>query len=285
MRQMRRSLVAALVLFTAAISLDRVGIGSGDDTITGYAYVIALAAMVIPVLSPAARRMPVWIPGTMALATLAAAKVVLGDGLIGGVAAHVVATEGAFVTLAGMLGARLGATVARVDDLLATTAFGDSPVLDLEGRVAANEIHAELARGRRHDRPLSVTVITPTPRGLETALERASVEVDRAIKTRYLYGVLSRAVAGQLRRSDLLFEHRPSGRLVVLSPETDAAGLAPLVQRIVDAAAQHGIETAAGTASFPEDGVGFETLVGHAAAEIEDESEPRLRAVEQGGLG
>ncbi len=284
MTQVRRRIIAALALFTVAITLDRMGVSSGDRAIAGHAYVIALVAVLLPLISKGMRRTSAW---TVPIATggiLIGYSVLFKVGLSQSGSIHLAVTEVAFVALAAWLGHEIGWSLDRIDDLLSTAAFGESPALDLEGPTAANEIHTEIARGRRHDRPLSVTVLSPTAAGLEKALENVALDVDRSIRTRFIFGSLTRAVAEQLRRSDLLFEHRPSGRLIVLSPETDADGTALLVRRILEATAQVGIETQAGTAAFPEDGIGFESLVDHAQVALEAVAEPHLRAVERGGI-
>jgi len=284
--QVRRPIIAALALFTTAIALDRLGVGTGEDAIAGHAYFIALAAVIAPLLAPGVRRGTWWAMPVVTTTALIGYSALFDVGFFGQSDVHLAMTELTFVTLAAWLGRRVAIGLDRVDDLLAAAAFGDSPALDLEGPTAANEIHTEIARGRRHDRPLSVTVLTPTAEGLEAALTSASVEVDRSVRTRFLFGSLAKTIAGELRRSDLLFEHRPSGRLIVLSPETDTEGTELLVRRILDAAARTGIETQAGTASFPDDGVGFETLVSHAEAALtaETEAAPHLRAVDQADI-
>ncbi len=284
MTQVRRRIIAALALFTVAITLDRMGVSSGDRAIAGHAYVIALVAVLLPLISNGMRRKSAWTVPIAAGGVLIGYSVLFKVGFSQSESVHLAVTEFAFVTLAAWLGHEIGWSLDRIDDLLMTAAFGESPALDLEGPTAANEIHTEIARGRRHDRPLSVTVLSPTAEGLEKALDNVALDVDRSIRTRFLFGSLTRAVADQLRRSDLLFEHRPGGQLIVLSPETDAEGTALLVRRILDAAARVGIETRAGTAAFPEDGIGFESLVDHAQIDLEADADPHLRAVERGGI-
>ncbi len=284
MTQVRRRIIAALALFTVAITLDRMGVSSGDRAIAGHAYVIALGAVLLPLISRGIRRTSAWTLPIAAGGVLIGYSVLFKVGFSQSGNIHLAVTEVAFVALAAWLGHEIGWSLDRIDDLLMTAAFGDSPALDLEGPTAANEIHTEIARGRRHDRPLSVTVLSPTDAGLETALENFALDVDRSIRTRFLFGSLTRAVADQLRRSDLLFEHRPSGRLIVLSPETDAEGTALLLRRILDATARVGIETRAGTAAFPKDGIGFESLVDRAQIDLEARIEPYLRAVEREGI-
>ncbi|MEE9299303.1 MAG: hypothetical protein V3V29_09740 [Acidimicrobiia bacterium] len=282
MTQVRRPLLAALALFTAAITLDRMGVGSGQVVAT-HAYVIALLAIALPFVSPSMRRSGPLVVPIVAAAGLLGYSAASASGFFGQGAAHAAATEVALVALGGWLGCRLSTALDQMDDLLATAALGEPVAIDLSGPAAANEIRVELARSRRHDRPLSVTVLAPTPRGLARAVESTSLQVDRSVRTRFLFGALAHTVASQLRRSDLLFEHRPSRRLIVLSPETNGEGTSLLVERILDATARSGIETTAGSACFPMDGIGFDSLVAHAEAEMAADPAPRLRAVEPGG--
>jgi hypothetical protein len=271
-----------LALFIAAITFDRVGVEAGADAIASHAYVIALAAVALPLTLPSVRRMSIWILPAAAAGALVGYSALVGRGVFEPGSIHPATTELAFVALAAWLGHQLATNLIGLEDLMSSAAFGESPALDLEDPVAANEIHTEIARGRRHGRPIAVTVLAPTPEGLMAAMENVTLEIDHSVRARFLFGSLARTVAAQLRRSDVLFEHRPSGRLIVLSPETDQDGTDLLVQRILTATAATGIETRAGTATFPDDGTGFETLVNHAEADIEQSTAPLLRAVHQG---
>lgn len=285
MTHVRRPLIAALALFTIAIGLDRAGVRADADTVGTHAYAIAACAIMLPTFVAGIRRSRPALGIASAVGVLLAYSALFHTGYFGDGGVHLATIEVAFVALASGLGHAIGSTLDRFDLLLTNATVGESPAIDLEGATAANEIHTEVARSRRHDRPLSVTVLSPTARGLNDALDRAAIELDRAIRTRFLYGSLARTVAGVLRRSDLLFEHKPTGRLIVVSPETDADGTSLLLDRILTATAATGIETVAGTASFPADGIGFETLVEEAERDLAARTAtPRLRAVEQGGM-
>lgn len=282
MTQVRRPLIAALALFAGAITLDRVGLSEGGEAIATHAYVVAIIVFAVPLLSSLARRAATWTGVVAAVGAYSVTSLVIGAGPLSDGGIYLATTEFAFVTLAAWLGSHLAGAVSAFDDVVALAVSGDSPAVDLEGPTAANEIQAELARSRRHDRPMSVTVLGPTPSQLDQALERAAIELDRSVRTRFLFGSLARSVAKTLRRSDLLFEHRPSGRLIVVSPETDEGGTSLLVRRILTAATGAGIEVHAGTATFPDDGIGFEALVDHAETELAASTEPVLRALHHG---
>jgi hypothetical protein len=282
--QVRRPLIAALALFVGAIGFDRVGVAAGEEAVSTHAYLVAICFVALPLVVPAARRAAARTLAINAIGIAVGWSMLTGAGVFDGSGWHVALTEVVFVGLAAWLGSDLAAALGQLDEVITTTVSGESPALDLEGPVAANEIETEVARSRRHDRPMSVTVLGPTPEGLDAALDRAAIEFDQAMRARFVHGALARAVAGQLRRSDLLFEHRPSGRLIVLSPETDENGTSLLVRRITAAAERAGIDISTGTASFPDDGIGFEALFGHAERTLADSMHrPELRAVGDGG--
>jgi len=162
--QVKRPLVATLVLFIAAITLDRVGVEAGADAISSHAYLIALAAVALPLALPSVRRSSAWILPAAAAGSLVGFSALVGEGVFEPGSIHPATTELAFVALAAWLGHQLATNLVGLEDLMASAAFGESPALDLEDPIAANEIHTEIARGRRHGRPIAVTVLTPTRR-------------------------------------------------------------------------------------------------------------------------
>ena len=281
MTQLRRPLLALVALFTAAITIDRIGVERGTEAISSTVYALAALAVAAPLGLASLRRTRPWMAATVALsayATLLLTSTHFRDRSI-----YVIATEMVFLLLAVRLGHHLARTLARFDDTLGVIVFGDARTRDIESPEAAQTIHDEIARSRRHGRPLSLTVLTPIPTSIETAVDNAAIEVDRAVRRRYVYGKLARAVGEQLRRSDLLFEHRASGRLFVLSPETDPDGTTLLVKRVTEAAAIAGIPADAGSASFPNDAIAFESLVEAAESDLaaHHDRAPHLRAVAQ----
>jgi len=286
--RLRRPLIGLVALFTLAITLDRVGIGRGSDAIGTYVYVIAAVAVTGPLVVGRLRRArPLVIP-VFILAAYTAAGTFASAGLASPRSdVYAAATEIGFLVLASLLSRRVAESLSDIEDTLGEVAFGGSPAVDIESPNAAGEIHAEMARSRRHGRPMSLTVLTPLPVEFDDAVTRATAEVERAVRERYVFGKFSRAVGQQLRRSDLLFEHRASGRLFILSPETDETGTDLLVRRVIDAAGRSGVPAAAGSASFPDQAVGFEGLVAQAEQQLEARlaPPPPLRAVNSGAAG
>lgn len=287
MTRLRRPLIGLVALFTLAITLDRVSIGRNADAIGTHVYLIAALTVIAPLASDRLRRIRAVTLPLIAVTSYIVVGTLIPNGVISPrYQPYVAATEVSFVVLASVLSRRVAAGIADFEDTLGEIAFGPSSAVDIESPTAAGEIHSEMARSRRHGRPMSLTVLTPLPAEFDHAVETAAGDVERAVRERFVFGKLSRAIGAQLRRSDLLFEHRASGRLFILSPETDQDGTELLVRRVKDAADRAGIPAAAGSASFPDQAVGFEGLVAQAEQHLEATlaPPPRLHAVESGGL-
>ena len=244
----------------------------------------------LPLALPSLRRGRPWPLVALALVAYAVLKTLMphspGTGTF---QVHLAAAEAALVGLGAALAHRLATGLDGLDHALAAVGFGDYPALPLEGPQATNEILAEMARSRRHDRPLSVAVIEAHPDSLRAAVEMAGEEVQRALRTRYVRGRLARVIADKLRRSDLLFEDPSTGRFVVLSPETTSEGADLLVGRIRQAAGLLDLEVRSASASFPEHAIAFEQLLARAeqalAGITPEVPGPALRPVGAGELG
>ncbi len=269
MTAIRRPLIALLAVFVGAFAFDRLGMDTGR-TIETPAYLIAIAFVAAPLLARGLRR------GTARTNALLALAMVLGFRCITGTLIadpYQVLVESAFVALAAVLSHTVATGLDRLDQTLGAVAFGESPALPLDGHQAANEILGEMARSRRHSRPLSVTVLAPDPVTMEVAIDGAAEEVQRAVRARFVHGKIARKIADQLRRSDLLFEDPATGHFVVLSPETGADGTSLLVERIRSAAAADNLRFTAGHATFPDNALTFEQLVEKAQERMESAPE------------
>jgi len=266
MTHIRRPLLGLLALLAGAVTLDRLGLnGAGEGALAPWVYALALGAIVLPMILPALRRGGPWLLVVLSLAAYAALKGALPESPgSGAFHIHLAAAEAALVGLAAFLAHRLAAGLDGLDQALAAVGFGEYPALPLEGPQATNEILAEMARSRRHDRPLSVAVVEPQPDSFVAAVEAAGEEVQRALRSRYVRGRLARVIADHLRRSDLLFEDRSTGRFVVVSPETTSEGAALLVGRICQAAGILSLRVRSASASFPEHAIAFEQLLAQA---------------------
>jgi len=264
----RRPLTGLLLLFVGALAIDRVALSGADErTIQTYAYFVALAFVTAPLLIRGFRRTGSGTFLAMAGATALGLQV-LSARLTND--PYQALVETAFILIATALAHRLATALERLDQAINSVVFGDSPALPLDGRKAANEILGEMARSRRHGRPLSVTVLAPDPESIEFAVDSAAEEVQRAVRTRYVHSKVAQTIAHHLRRSDLLFEDPGTGHFVVVSPETSAEGTALLVERIGRAVQPTNVRLSFGHATFPDQALTFEQLVERAQEHMEE---------------
>jgi len=280
MSQVRRPLVGLIVLYAGAITVDRVG----EPSLPWWVFLYA-GLLVAVVLGRSSLRQAR--PQTLVVAALfpfLVVRLLTATTTTLSTEIYLVITEAAFIALAAALTHRVARGLHGLDDALAAVAFGENPALPLDGPEAGNEILTEMARSRRHERPLSVTVLAPDPASFDVAVERSAEEVQRAIRSRYVRSSLGRLIAGQLRRSDALFEDARTGHYLVLSPETGDDGAGLLIERIERAAAAAGLKLDSGSASFPEQAVSFEQLIEVAERRLagDETLPPRLRAISAG---
>ena len=289
MTHIRRPLLALLALIAGAVTIDRLGLGSAEQgALAGWVYALTLGVVALALILPSLRRARPWVIIAIALGAYVIVKTVMPNSPGSGTfEIHLAAAEAALVGLAAALAHRLAAGLDGLDQALAAVGFGDYPALPLEGPQATNEILAEMARSRRHDRPLSVAVIEPRPDSFASAVELAGEEVQRALRTRYVRGRLARVIADHLRRTDLLFEDRATGRFVVLSPETNSDGAQLLVGRIHQAAGLLDLAVRSASASFPDHAIAFEQLLAQAEQRLAgitpEVPAPALRSVGDAG--
>jgi hypothetical protein len=152
--------------------------------------------------------------------------------------------------------------VARIAALFQNEHLGYAPVLD--ERAAARAVEAELARSRRHGRPLTFLLLEPSAQGpapdFEATMSRVSRAAQSELRRAYARERACGLIAEQVRRSDVIVceEHR----FLVMSSDTSAEGTEMLAARMVGTAhARLGLQFRTGVASFPTHGTTYEELV------------------------
>ena len=85
----------------------------------------------------------------------------------------------------------------------------------------------------------------------------------------YVINNMARTLRKYLRLTDLILEQREQGRFIIVCPETNVADSKLVVEYIQCVAnEQLGTPIAYGTATFPDEAVTFEELVGRAEAAL-----------------
>lgn len=185
--------------------------------------------------------------------------------------------EVALVALGAFLARELALGLAEVDHTLDHLVFASfkGRVLGLEE--ASDEIQTELQRSRRYQRALTVLVIEPDAKTLNSRLMPSIEEIQHNLAKRYALGKVSEALSGTARRPDLIIRDERGERFFVICPETTLSSSETLIQRIRSAIeADLGISLAVGAASFPEDALTIEDLLNQASLRLNPAGERPL---------
>jgi hypothetical protein len=254
-----------------------------------YAFLGVLTAAVLR--SNAITRMPPVVLGTaiVALFILVPANPWLGAETwsSGSVALAIVTVLAA--VLAVTVAQRMTEQLDEFEDAIANITLGDlARVKTLEA--ADEDIIVEMARARRHERPLTVTVLEVDPTEAEAPLHRIVHEVQQAMMQRYMMSGLARLAAQTTRRGDIVVQDATNNRVIILSPEASPAQIERLADRLQLTAQQRlGLSVRCGFAGFPHNALTFSDLVQRAAesaaehtAEIVHQEPSISRRVRQG---
>jgi hypothetical protein len=154
---------------------------------------------------------------------------------------------------------------------------------------AREDIAIEMSRARRHERPLTVTVLSYEPEDVHASLHNLVRDVQERMMQRYIMSSLARVAAETTRRGDIVVQDTAANRVIVLSPESTPEQLDALTHRLHDSAYRTlGIPVRSGVAGFPHTALTFEDLVASASGEVEAEAplgRPEARKPVPAGFG
>jgi hypothetical protein len=182
--------------------------------------------------------------------------------LIGGLYTYLSITEATLLSVLLWVAYKLARALSDFEKAVESIAMEDVSHHIRTPDEAMHEVQIHMHLSRRQQSPLSVVVLEPETTALPVLLAQALQEAQQALLTRCVLTTLTRAVSTTLRRTDVLFEQRQQGRLVLLCPLTNATGAKTLVHRLQSLiAAQHQITVRCGYAAFPEEALTFEELL------------------------
>lgn len=168
--------------------------------------------------------------------------------------------------VAAVLAARsVAVNIVEFEDAVANITFGDlSRVRSLDA--ASDEIAVEMSRARRHERPLTVTVLSAEASAVHGSLHRVVQEVQLGMMQRYIMSGLARLAAQTTRRGDIVVQDAANNRVIVLSPEAMPEQVEHLAGRLQFIAADRlGLPVRYGSAGFPSQALTFDDLVAQAS--------------------
>jgi hypothetical protein len=132
----------------------------------------------------------------------------------------------------------------------------------------AEDISIEMSRARRHERPLTVTVLTVDPEVMQGSLHQIVQAVQRSMLERYVLSGIARLAAQKSRRGDIIVQDQANNRVIILSPEASPDQIESLAGRLRSTAYRSlGLPVRYGCAGFPQQALTFDDLVEQATRE------------------
>ena len=131
------------------------------------------------------------------------------------------------------------------------------------------DLESEMYRSRRYQHPLTIVVAKPDVSSLKLKIHRTVEEVQRSMMVRYVaISLMTRALYGQLRRTDWLLEDSGKKEYVFVLPETRGERADIVIDRIQKTAEELGVAVSCGIATFPDDALTFESLIERAETKM-----------------
>ncbi|MEX1157558.1 MAG: hypothetical protein WEC79_01355 [Thermomicrobiales bacterium] len=276
MHQLKVSLVGLVGVLAALFSIGRLDRAPFDLAITPAAVHLVTAAIVIAIV---ATRLSTRVPSGALVAFIAVtyvaarAFVIDSNAVWSGASAVLTTAEVALSSMAVLLAVRVAQGMNEYVDSVANITLDDvSRVMTLDA--AHNDIAIEMSRARRHERPLTVTVLSFDPRAVHASLHQIVRDVQQRMMQRYIMSGLARVTAETTRRGDIVVQDPARNRVIVLSPESSPGQLEALTLRLQQTAYRTlGIPVRFGSAGFPHTALTFDDLVAHASGDAEADSQ------------
>lgn len=279
MRRLRYSAVALVLLLGGLLAVGRLDVAgvSGPTPYPVLFMVVATVAalLLVPRLAGAA---PTALAAVVALGVVVLeAYAVDGIALDGGARFWQTLAEVTLAVLSVLVARRMARQLDEVEDVVANVTIADARrVKSLED--AEQDIAVEMARARRHERPLTVTVLSVDPDTISGQLHQVVRDIQQRMLQRYVLSGLARLVAQSTRRGDLVVQDPVGRRVIIISPEAEPHQIEVLAQRLQIAARETlGVPIELGLAAFPESALTFDDLVERASSPPVDE--PSIRAM------
>lgn len=265
MLRLNRYIIALVLWLSFLFNVERLDLNVGSSNISNIAssvYVVAAIMVLLGVLLPQWRRVPLWRVNLIAVVSFLVTVLVDQRPFWGDIQTFVTIFE----LMAVVISATLGYLVGRLSADFVETVYG-MMFVDLDGRVygaaeAEPVIKREMQSSRRGNRPLSVMVLDAKVDSGKINLQETAREVQNILVKRQNMVALARLLPRALRRTDFVLHEVGDGRLVVVMPELRKEQTTTIVNRLTQVAQRRlGLSVKYGIASFPDNGVTFEELV------------------------
>lgn len=277
MLNINRYLLTLILWLSFLFNIERIDLSRSDAfNIATEVYVVAIAMTLLGVVLPSYKRTSLWRLQIVAVLTLAAGWYISARPEWGGAFTYIALFELTAVLITMTLAYMVGRLSADFVDTVEALTFSE-----LDGRVSrASQAEAvfkrEMQYSRRSGRPLTVVVVDANTDNVRQHFQMAAQDVQRLLVKRYSLVALTRLAARTLRRTDVILDETPAGRLVLVMPEAREEQTSAVIDRLRTRVQQQlGVELRCSTATFPDQGVTFDELVHQAERNLQTQGSER----------
>ncbi len=245
-----------------------------DITGVAYAFVPIMAALII--LVPSLHRVSLGVLLTVPVLVFLVLKI-MGRHEWGS-AIPLTVTEVCIIALTIILARWVSNGVDEFEKAVAHITIGHPEQLPKSFATGQVEMYRELKRARHYDRPLTMMAIGVEDNSVRIALDRMVREVQQAMMKQYVLSDIAKTLCDQLEDYNIIAQQ--NSHFLVLLPEVASEELVTFGNRLRTTTSEKmGVTLQIGMASFPDDAVTFDSLVGKAVEEMENrwELEPHTQ--------
>ncbi|RMD61003.1 hypothetical protein D6833_08815 [Candidatus Parcubacteria bacterium] len=278
MKNIKRQLFILVFFILIVFNLERLDInGEAIFNLRPYFYFLTIVSilgiLLLPPLQQASRYL-LLILGGMAYTTLwlfFARRGNLWEDL------QVRAIEFIFLEGAIWLTHELSYQIRQVDRTLQSLIATSFPNRMMPIHQAESQIKNEMARSRRHNRPLTLLVLHPRRPEIPAKAEKEHPLFDRLqrdILQHFINARLGQILSNEVRQTDILL-YDDTGDFLILFPDTPPTAIDATVQRLTKSIAERtGAWLEWGAASFPQDALTLEDLMQKARQSLKSVAVP-----------
>jgi len=277
MRNLRLSLIAFFVSITILFNIERLGVSSAKPiNLDGVAYIIAFIAVAVTIIFPtlaktnSSAQLGFW-SIVYILSKVIYEVVGLGHSWSTGIYPYIFITELCLILICVFFAQKTSRVLIDFEDVVELVTFESKNKQIRHFDDADDEIQTEMYRSRNYQRSLSLIVIKPDPQAIKVTLHQIVQEAQKSMINNYMVNNMAKIVSHYLRRTDLVFEQRENGQLIIFRPETTAKELPSLIEHIQTITKEKiGFPIMCGGATFPDEALTFEELMAQAESKFQN---------------
>jgi hypothetical protein len=251
-------MLALLVLLFFFFNTQRLHFGQNPSPVDlqNFVYLIGFIVVVVNILVPAARRVPLPLSLLFWAGIYFLCKLVIFRQdvrpFLGDFHTYTSIAEVSLIGLTSIFSRNLAYDLHDFEATVENITLADAGGRLREFEEEDKEMHREIMRSRRYQRALSVIIVQPDPLSLRANLQRWIQQVQQKLIRRYVITSLGQANSRTLRRTDILTEQTDRERFIILCPELDDVAAQELIARIQSIAMSRlGVQVMCGIGSFP----------------------------------